>query len=242
MVDINKHKFFLFKILKDIYEDKELAGILGFKGGTALMFFYNLPRFSVDLDFNLLKTEKEEMVYEKVKGIIQKHGTIHNEAKKFYGIICVLDYGMGERKLKVEISNRNYNDVYEIKNLLGINMQVMTIPYMFSHKLCALLDRTAITNRDIFDCWFFMNNKTALNQEIIETRMKMPLSDYLQKCIDMLEGMSDKGILNGLGELMDDDMKRFVRTKLRLETITLLKFYKEYPILCSTDFSESVKG
>lgn len=46
MVDINKHKFFLFQVLKDIYEDKELAGVLGFKGGTALMFFYDLPRFS----------------------------------------------------------------------------------------------------------------------------------------------------------------------------------------------------
>lgn len=46
MVDINKHKFFLFQILKEIYEDKELSGILGFKGGTALMFFYDLPRFS----------------------------------------------------------------------------------------------------------------------------------------------------------------------------------------------------
>lgn len=237
MVDINKHKFFLFKILKDIYEDKELGGILGFKGGTALMFFYDLPRFSVDLDFNLLKPEKEDKVYEKVKRIIQKHGTIHNEAKKFYGIICVLDYGMGERKLKVEISNRGYNDVYEIKNLLGINVQVMTAPYMFSHKLCALLDRTAVTNRDIFDCRFFMNSNTPLNQDIIEARMKMSLSDYLQKCIDMLEGMSDKGMLNGLGELIDDEMKRFVRTKLRTETITLLKFYKQYPIMCGTDFS-----
>ena len=58
MVDINKHKFFLFQILKEIYEDKELSGILGFKGGTALMFFYDLPRFSVDLDFNLLNSSK----------------------------------------------------------------------------------------------------------------------------------------------------------------------------------------
>ena len=83
MVDINKHRFFLFQILKDIYEDKELAGILGFKGGTALMFFYDLPRFSVDLDFNLLNSSKEDMVYDKVRKIILKHGTIHDEAKKY---------------------------------------------------------------------------------------------------------------------------------------------------------------
>ena len=231
MVDINKYKFFLFQILKEIYEDKELSGILGFKGGTALMFFYDLPRFSVDLDFNLLNSSKEDIVYEKVRKIILKHGSIHDEAKKFYGIICVLDYGMRERKLKVEISNRDFNDSYEIKNLLGVNMQVMVAPDMFAHKLCAVLDRSSITNRDIYDCWFFMNNKTPVNKSIIETRMGMPYSDYLQKCIDALEEMSDKGMLNGLGELMDDDSKKFVRTKLRTETITLLKFYKQFPIL-----------
>ena len=231
MVDINKHRFFLFQILKEIYEDKELSGILGFKGGTALMFFYDLPRFSVDLDFNLLNSSKEDMVYEKVRKIILKHGSIHDEAKKFYGINCALDYGMRERKLKVEISNRNYDDRYEIKNLLGVNMQVMVAPDMFAHKLCAVLDRSSITNRDIFDCWFFMNNKTPVNKSIIETRMEMLYADYLQKCIDALEAMSDKGMLNGLGELMDEDSKKFVRTRLRTETITLLKFYKQFPIL-----------
>lgn len=231
MVDINKHKLFLFRILKEIYEDRELSGILGFKGGTALMFFYNLPRFSVDLDFNLLNPDKEDMVYGKVLEILLKHGTIHDEAKKFYGIICVLDYGVGERKLKVEISGRNFNDKYEVKNLLGVNMKVMVAEDMFAHKLCALLDRTSITNRDIFDSWFFMNNKTPLNKSIVETRMEMPLSDYIQRCIETLEGMSDKGILNGLGELMDRETKTFVSSKLRAETITLLKFYKQYPIL-----------
>ena len=231
MVDINRHKFFLFQILKDIYEDKELAGILGFKGGTALMFFFDLPRFSVDLDFNILNGEKEDIAYLKVRKILLKHGKIHDEAKKFYGPICVLDYGMGERKLKVEISNRNFGDHYEIKNLLGVNMQVMVAPDMFAHKLCAMLDRSAITNRDIFDCWFFMHNKTSLNKSIIENRMNMPLEGYLQKCIDTLENMNDKGMLNGLGELMDEGMKKFVRAKLRKETITLLKFYKQFPTL-----------
>jgi predicted nucleotidyltransferase component of viral defense system len=231
MVDINKHKLFLFRILKEIYDDKELAGILGFKGGTALMFFYDLPRFSVDLDFNLLNLDKEEKVYERTRDILLKHGTIHDDAKRFYGIICVIDYGAGERKLKVEISNRTFNDRYEIKNLLGMNMPVMVAPDMFAHKLCAMLDRTSITNRDIFDCWFFMNRKTPLNPSIVETRMEMTLSDYLQKCIDTLEGMTDKGLLNGLGELMDEDTKKFVRSKLRTETIQLLKFYKQYPLL-----------
>ncbi len=230
MVDINWHKFLLAQILKDIYSDIELANCLGFKGGTALLFFFKLPRFSVDLNFNLLNTEKEDLVYTKIRNLLLKYGAIFDEAKKHFGIIIVLNYGTGERKLKVEIFNRKFDDHYEIKNLLGINMKVLVQPDMFAHKLCALLDRNAITNRDIFDCWFFMHKQTPVNRNIVESRMKMPFADYLQKCIGQLESISDNGMLHGMGELMDTELKNFVKTKLRSETISLLKFYKEFPL------------
>lgn len=195
------------------------------------MFFYDLPRFSVDLDFNLLDLAKKDMVYEKVRNILLKHGKIFDEAKKFYGPVLVLDYGIGERKLKIEISNRYFDDHYEIKNLLGINMKVMIKEDMFAHKLCALLDRETIANRDIFDCWFFMKNQTPVNKEIVETRMELKLQDYLQKCIGKLEKINNSRILQGMGDLMEEDLKKFVRIKLRNETIELLRFYKEFPIL-----------
>lgn len=230
MIDINRHKFLLVQILKDIYTDIELANCLGFKGGTALMFFYDLPRFSVDLDFNLLVSDKEDIVYGKVRKILLKYGTIFDEAKKFYGPLIVLNYGFGERKLKVEISNRIFDNRYEVKNLLGINMKVMVQEDMFAHKLCALLDRNMITNRDIFDCWFFMQKQTPINKHIVESRMGISLEEYLQKCIDHLESISEKGLLQGLGELMDDSMKKFVQTKLRSEVIGLMNLYKKFPI------------
>lgn len=221
----------MLQILKDIYSDIELANALGFKGGTALMFFYNLNRFSVDLDFNLIATDKEEHVYQKIRSILLKYGTIFDEAKKYFGPIIVLNYGVGERKLKVEISNRQFDNHYERKNLLGINMKVMVASDMFAHKLCALLDRNELTNRDIFDTHFFLTQRTPINRSIVETRMNMPFDKYIEKCIACLENTSDKGMLNGLGELMDEESKKFVRTKLRVETIDLLRFFKEFPII-----------
>ena len=231
MINLNKHKFLLIQILKDIYSDTVLSNCLGFKGGTALMFFYDLPRFSIDLDFNLLDKEQEDLVYNKVRKILLKYGTIYDEAKKHFGPLVVLNYGYGERKLKIEISNRVFENRYEIRNLLGINVKIMVQEDMFAHKLCALLDRNSITNRDIFDCWFFMEKRTPINKDIVEFRMEMPLAEYLQQCIDLLESMSDKGLLQGLGELMEDNMKQFVQSGMRSETISLLKFYKEFPIL-----------
>ena len=230
MIDLNKHKFLLVQILKDIYSDIQLSNRLGFKGGTALMFFYDLPRFSVDLDFNLLDKNQEDMVYNRVRKILLKYGSIHDEAKKFYGPLVVLNYGHTERNLKVEISNRTFENRYEIKNFLGINIKVMVLEDMFAHKLCALLDRKSIANRDLFDCWFFLEKRTPINNNIVESRMKMPFTDYIQKCIDLLESMSDKGLLQGLGELMDNSLKHFVQNEMKRETISLLKIYKEFPV------------
>lgn len=230
-MNITKHKSYLIRILKDIYADVELGNLLGFKGGTALMFFEQLPRFSVDLDFHLIKPDKQELAFEKIRSIVLKYGKIHDEAIKHYGLVIVLDYGSGERKLKIEISTRQFVNHYEVKNLLGISMKVMTLPDMFAHKVCALLDRSTFTNRDLFDCWFFMEQQTPINKQIVEERMKKPLADYLQDCIDYLEKMSDKNILQGLGELLDEDLKKFVKTKLRLETIALFKIYAAMPLL-----------
>src|SRR5699024_3754721 len=201
MMDINKHRSYLYRILKDIYADLTLGNALGFKGGTALMFFYELPRFSSDLDFTLIQKEKEEWVYQKLKTILLKYGEIYDEELKFYGPLVVLNYGKGVRKLKVEVSNRNLVDHYKIKNLFGSDIQVMKPADMFAHKLCALLDRTAIANRDIFDCWFFMERQLPINPHIVEKRMKVSLSEHLENCIHRLENLVQRNRLQGLGEL-----------------------------------------
>lgn len=58
----------------------------------------------------------------------------------------------------------------------------------------------------------------------------MTYSDYLQKCIETLESVPDRNLLNGIGDLIDEKMKTFVRNKLRNEILILLNFYKAYPI------------
>jgi predicted nucleotidyltransferase component of viral defense system len=231
MIDNNKHRYFLVQILKDIYSDRELANLLGFKGGTALMFFYDLPRFSVDLDFNLLDSEQQNFAHNKIRKIMLKYGTMHDEAPKFYGSVFVLNYGFGQSKLKVEFSIRDYGDLYESKNFMGVEVKMMKISNMFSHKLCALTDRKNVASRDIFDNWFFMSRQTPVIKEIVESRMAMSYSDYLQRCIETVETLPQKDFLDGLGDLIDQKTKSFVRNKLRQELLTLLHFYKEFPIL-----------
>lgn len=219
----------MLQLLKDIFSDALLSSVLAFKGGTATMFFHNLPRFSTDLDFNLLEPGKETEVYERVRKIVLKYGKIHDEAIKHYGTIIVLDYGIGERKLKIEISNRLYDNHHEIRNYLGLQMRVMVKEDMFAHKLCALLARTEITSRDVFDCWFFLKERTSINKEIVESRMEMPIEKYLDKCIASVRDISEKSLISGLGELTEGEMKNFVRHGLKDELISLLTIFKAFP-------------
>lgn len=219
----------MLQLLKDIFSDALLSSTLAFKGGTAAMFFHNLPRYSTDLDFNLLEPEKETGVYERVRNIVLKYGKIHDEAIKHYGIIIVLDYGIGERKLKIEISNRLYDNHYEIRNYLGLQMRVMVKEDMFAHKLCALLDRTEITSRDVFDCWFFLKERISINKGIVESRMGMPVEEYLDQCITTVRDIPEKSLISGLGDLTEGEMKNFVRHGLKDELISLMAMFQTFP-------------
>ncbi len=220
------HKNILIKILKDIYTDSTIGPILGFKGGTAVYLFYNLNRFSVDLDFDLLDAEKEDYVFERVKKILENYGTIKEAEKKRFNLFYVMAYDdkvPGAQNIKVEINRREFGSKYEVKSYLGISMKVMIREDMFAHKLCAMHERIGKTNRDIFDVWYFLQNEWPVNKEIVESRTGMNFKEFLQKCINPLEKMTDQNILSGMGELLDEKQKDWIKAKLRTETIFLLK-------------------
>jgi predicted nucleotidyltransferase component of viral defense system len=220
------HKNILIKILKDIYTDSTIGPLLGFKGGTAVYLFYNLNRFSVDLDFDLLDAEKEDYVFEQIKKILENYGTIKEAEKKRFNLFYVLAYDdkvPGAQNIKVEINRREFGSKYEVKSYLGISMKIMVREDMFAHKLCALYERIGKTNRDIFDVWYFLQNEWPVNKKIVEERTKMSFKEFLQKCINSLGKMTDQNILSGMGELLDAKQKDWVKAKLRTETIFLLK-------------------
>lgn len=227
MLDINQHKLILVQILKEIYSDISIASLLGFKGGTAVYLFYNLPRFSVDLDFNLLDIKRKDDVFHSVQEILDKLGKIKNQREKQATLFFLFSYEEKERNIKVEISKRIFPDRYEVKNYLGISMLVMRKEDMFAHKLVALLERKNIANRDIFDLWFFMKNNWDINKEIIELRTSMDFKKYLHKCINKVEIINEKYILQGLGEILDDKFKNWAKHNLKKELLFFLSFYYE---------------
>lgn len=222
-LNIPTHKTILFQILKDIYSDTTIAPFLGFKGGTAALLFYDLDRFSVDLDFDLLDETKEDYIFEEVIKIVKKYGELKESYKKRFNLFCLLSYEDKAHNIKVEINRRQFGSKFEMKSYLGVSMLVMVPEDMFAHKLMAMTERIGKTSRDIYDIWFFLNKHFPINKEIVEKRAGVPFNQVIQKCINLLEKMDNSTILSGVGELLTPSQKDWAKTNLRQETISLLQ-------------------
>jgi len=229
-LDYPHHRNILVRILKDIYSDAQIGPFLGFKGGTAAYLLYDLSRFSVDLDFDLLDDSKTDVVFDRIKEIISHYGEVKEARKKRFTLFYCLSYDNkidNAYNIKVEINLRDFGSDYEIKSYLGIPMKVMVKKDIAAHKCVAMLERIGKTNRDIFDVWFFLKNNWPINYDIVKKRTDMAPLQFLETCIKHLEALSDRNILSGIGELLDQKQKAWVKKNLRSETIFLLRLLCE---------------
>ena len=232
MLNREKHQLIMGQVLKDIYTDVSISSLLGFKGGTCAYFFYDLPRFSVDLDFDLLvvNEENQKMVLEKIVAILSKYGQVKEQYIKRFTVFALLSYGNNDHNIKIEINVRklveNIKDHYEIKEYLGISMFVAKKDYLFASKLSALTLRTETAMRDIFDIHYFAKNNWDINTEVIKERTGKITKEYLADCIAFIEKVKNNQMLQGLGELVDSEKeKEWIRTHLKTDSIFMLRNY-----------------
>lgn len=232
MLNREKHQLIMGQILRDIYSDVEISSLLGFKGGTCAYFFYKLPRFSVDLDFDLLvvNDSNKELVFTKIINILSKYGEIKDKTIKRYTVFALLSYGRDDHNIKVEINVRklvkNIETQYEVKEYLGISMLVAKQDYMFASKLAALTLRSEMAMRDVYDIYYFAKNNWDINSEVIAERSGQTIKDYLLVCVAFIERIKDNQLLQGLGELVDGEKeKNWIKNHLKEDTIFMLKNY-----------------
>jgi len=223
MFDSEKHKSIMIRILKDIYTDNSLGKLLGFKGGTMAYLFYDLPRGSVDLDFDLLNKETEMVVFEKVKVLLEKHGKLLECIVKKNTLFYLLDYGFTDRKLKVEITRNKTKTDFVVMNYLGISMLVMNRGAMVAGKLLALATRVKFANRDVFDMWYFLKNGWEIDEDVIKNKNGEEVEKVINKAILRVLKIKDNEILNGLGDLLSNSMKDFVRRHLKEDVLLELR-------------------
>src|SRR3990170_6845097 len=221
MLNKEKHQLIMGQILRDIYSDTSISSLIGFKGGTCAYFFYGLTRFSADLDFDLFSTDEatQKLVHEKIHGMLGKYGDIKDDYIRRNTIFFLLSYGDADHNVKFEVNTRpsipRIKDHYDLKEYLGISMLCAKKAYLFASKLVALTSRSETAMRDIYDIWFFAENNWDIDAETIKIRTNKSVKAHLADCVILIEQVRDNQILQGLGELLSEKDKVWVKTYLR---------------------------
>lgn len=230
-LNIKEHKTNLTNILIDIYKDSTLGPVLGFKGGTAGMLFYNLPRFSVDLDFDLIPSYKEgskelESFVGNMTDLLSKKYTIKDQSVKYNTLFWLVSYGEGLANIKIEVSTREVSlNHYSLKPFYGVSVKVIDVGDMVAHKMVALMERNITANRDLFDTHYFLSTSyvNEINYEIIKDRTGKDPVDFYKDLYEFVNNINPSTILNGLGEILDRSQKDWVKAKLKTELLGLIK-------------------
>jgi len=216
------HKQILIKILVDIF--KEFGGRLGFKGGTCAYLFYELPRISLDLDFDLLSPfEKKDI--DALRAILAKKGMIRDFRDKRFTIFFLLAYEKDAPNIKIEFNKRVWeNNAYKTIWFLGVEMRIADESTVLTNKLVALSDRRMPVARDLFDGYYLLKMGFKLNEKLIMERTGKTLEDYIEFLIPFIERTYDRrNILHGLGDVLENKQKDWVRKELIQETVKELR-------------------
>lgn len=227
MLNQAKHQAAYSQILKAIYSNPLLANNLGFKGGTAAYLFHHLPRFSVDLDFDLINPDQKLQVFNTLEKILPKIGQLKDAAEKHYTLFFLLNYEKHNRNIKIEISKRPAKNQFEIKQYLGIPMLIMSKPDMVSNKLSAFLTRKRFASRDLFDVWFFLKEGWDINSDTLKKQTNLTYKQALKQAIKKAESLKSTQLMQGLGELINKKQQHWIKNNLIKETIFHLKLYQK---------------
>jgi predicted nucleotidyltransferase component of viral defense system len=224
-----KHRNIMKNILIDIYNDFELWTSLVFKWWTASYFFYDLDRFSTDLDFDLILENNnlwENIFLEKINNILKKYWLVKRSFNKKNTIFSLLSYWNIDHNIKIEISKRWVSGNFWKQNWFWSTILIMTEESIFSNKLYTLLNRTSLANRDIYDIYFFFNKNINFDIKLLEEKTWEKYLDFFSNIIDFLKKIPENhSILEWLGEVLNNDKhKDFVKNNLIIKLIEILEF------------------
>lgn len=197
-------------ILNSIYKHKYGKSMF-FMGGTALRFFYNMPRFSEDLDFDTpdLHSEGFKEILEQIEEGLLKEGLSAEISSERRNNLYVAElyfkdfmrlYGITDKRgldlmIKIEIYKPAWKLQAEpnVLSLYGYNISSALLGKgnLISEKLCALFNRKR--GRDIYDALFMLKNRFPFNEGVLAA--------------NKIEGSPKKLILEFLTNLPEKELK-----------------------------------
>lgn len=228
------HKMQMYRLLKELLSDPLLAKQLQFKGGTCAALRGVLPRFSVDLDFDLPDSQDKELIRQKCHQIFQTLDFIvKDESHKHLQFFLRYETSQPAQRntLKLEINDQpspfnHYEKIFLTEMNLYCNAQ--TLGTMFANKLVAALARLQkngkVAGRDFYDLHAFFLAGLPIERAVVEERTGMGYTLYLKKLRDFIvEHLDEKTLIQDLNPLLEvNQLKKTIKT-LQAELIFLLE-------------------
>ncbi len=202
MQDLIKQEQFELEVL-DRLNSKRLLNDLVFGGGTMLRLCYGLNRFSVDLDFWVIKDIDTDKLFNNLKDSLSEFYELTDSANKFFTLLFELRSNDYPRRLKIEIRK----ETKQIKSEQSIayskytNMQVflktISIEEMMKAKIAAFLERKEI--RDVFDMEFLFKKGVSLDAS----------DEILTKILKGIDSFNKQDYTVKLGSLLEEEQRKY---------------------------------
>ena len=224
-------------ILNSIY-GHNLGKFMFFTGGTALRYFYNMPRFSEDLDFDTVNLNFEDfkklLEYAK-KGLLKQGFSLEISSEKrnnlyiaefLFEDLMRLYKITDKRGLDLMIKIEVYKPSWELQSesgvlsLYGYNFSSVLLNkgYSFSEKLCALFNRRR--GRDIYDTLFMLKKRFPFNKDVLAANKIK--GDYRELILKHLERLSRKEL-----DFLANQVKPFLFKEDDIELVLNAPLYAE---------------
>jgi len=202
MDPLRKHEEFEMLTLATLNSARILPELI-FGGATMLRLCHGLDRYSVDLDFYLLKSQSPAAFLARCVNPLGTRFAITGAADKKNTILIELSSMQSPRKLKVEI-----NKVRMIKSWkreiawspfssLQVLVNTVALEEMAQMKVNALLDRKEI--RDAYDLEFLVKKQVHIPGDAV----------CLKKVLSVIQGFGHQDFSVKLGSIVEEEKRRY---------------------------------
>jgi hypothetical protein len=160
-----------------------------------------------------------------LRGVLARQGRVIDWKDKHYTLLGVLDYGAGYPNIKLEINRRVWKaNHYKPAAFLGVPLLIADEATIMTNKLVALTDRPTPVARDLYDTWFFLSRGFEVKEALILERTGKSKKAYIKNLTRFIKKtFTQRNVLQGLGMVLDDQQKAWVKNHLLAETLQALE-------------------
>jgi Nucleotidyl transferase AbiEii toxin, Type IV TA system len=180
---------------------------LVFGGGSMLRLCHELNRYSVDLDFWMIKQIPQKDYFERLQQIFKKDYELTDAQIKHYTLLLELRSALYPRRLKIEIRREIKDWDFQEKIAFSkfstkqVVLKAHTLEQTMENKIAAFLERGEI--RDSFDIEFLLRRGVEL-----PVFNKKQINQFQKK----LSGLKERDFKVKLGAILENDIRDYYFT------------------------------